>query len=393
MIDQKIGKECCGCKMCGDLCPQNAIKFTADHEGFWYPKVDDSRCIQCGLCIKRCPVLQHTKNESAFSPEVLCAWNMDEKIRIGSTSGGLYSALAETMLKQGGYISGCAFSDDWKSAKHILGNEKNILEKTRCSKYLQSDTEGIYRAVGKLLKEGKSVLFSGTPCQNAALREFLGREYNGLIQCDFVCRGINSPKAFQAYIQEMEQTHSSSVSSFQFKNKSQGWTMLGILTKFQNGQEEFTNKYTSPWMIGYLSCNLFMRPSCEHCRFKEIPRISDISLADFWGLDSTPENIQKGMSLVMVNTEKGRRFYEETLPLIHSESQTLEQAIAGNPCILVSPKYDHKKRTKFFAKIDTVPFSKLVLRLNRSVTVRAAIKKPFILAKRSIKKLLKGTKE
>lgn len=389
MIDELIEKECCGCKMCGDVCPTSAIQFATDYEGFWYPQVDQKKCVKCGLCTKKCPVLNETVNEKAFMPDVYCAWIKDEDIRIKSTSGGVYSALALTMLQEGGYIAGCAFSEDWKSAKHIVGNTRDDLEKIYRSKYFQSDTAGIFRSVMELLKGGNKVLFCGTPCQNAALKEYLGKEYDDLVQCDFICRGINSPKAHQANIRELEKKYGSEVDFFNFKNKSAGWTRLGLLVKFKNGRQDFTDRDTSAWTKGYISYNLFMRPSCEYCQFKKLPRISDISFGDFWGLQGTPENMAKGMSLVMVNTEKGRRFYEQTLPLLYSEPQSLETALKGNPCILNSPKYYHNKRDAFFKNIENEDFSKLVNRLNRKQEIKRRVNRFLQPAKRVIKKVIR----
>lgn len=390
MINQQIGKACCGCKMCGDLCPKGAIAFETDNEGFWYPSVNPEACVQCGLCVKKCPVLRETENKTAFSPDVCCAWIQDEDIRLKSTSGGVYYALAETMLQQNGYIAGCVFSDDWKSAKHIVGRTKADLERIFRSKYFQSDTAGVYRQVKALLEQGEKLLFCGTPCQNAALREYLGREYENLVQCDFVCRGINSPKAHRAHVEELEIRYGAPVEFFNFKNKSAGWTMLGLLVTFRNGEQDFTDRNTSAWTEGYITSNLYMRPSCEHCRFKKIPRVSDISFGDFWGLDGGPENMRKGMSLVMVNTGKGRKFYEQALPLLHSEPQTLEKAIAGNGCILNCPSYNHKKRTAFFQNLDKEDFSRLVFRLDRGMKLKRRIRKPFSLAKRLLRKLTGG---
>lgn len=388
MIDQMIHKECCGCKMCGDLCPVGAIEFVTDNEGFWYPQVNYQKCIQCGMCIKKCPVLNNTSNPKAFKPDVYCAWINDDEIRLKSTSGGAYSAFALTMLNQNGYIAGCAFSDDWKSARHIVGNTRADWEKIFRSKYFQSDTAGIYCAVKKLLDRGERVLFCGTPCQNAGLLEYLGTEYPNLIQCDFVCRGINSPKAHQANVKELEKRYHSQINFFNFKNKSAGWTRLGLLVKFKNGAQDFTDRDTSAWTKGYILYNLFMRPCCEHCHFKKLPRISDISIADFWGLQSTPENMQKGMSLVMVNTEKGRQFYAQACALLHSETQSLDKAIAGNDCILSSPKFYPKKRAAFFRDIDSEDFSKLVVRLNRGKAFRLYIRRHFSSFKHTIKTMI-----
>lgn len=388
MIDRKIGKECCGCKMCGDLCPTGAIRFVTDHEGFWYPQVDNEKCVSCGLCVKKCPVLNETVNPNAFTPDVYCAWIQDDATRVKSTSGGVYSALALRMLDDGGSIAGCVFSDDWKSAKHVIGNTRDDLEKIFRTKYFQSDTAGIYRSVKELLDQGQEVLFCGCPCQNAALREYLGKEYENLIQCDFICRGINSPAAHRANVRELEKRYGSEVDFFNFKNKSAGWTSLGTLVKFKNGKQDFTDRNTSAWTKGYVIYNLFMRPSCEHCRFKRLPRVSDLSIGDFWGLESSPENMEKGMSVVMVNTEKGRRYYERTLPYLHSEPQTLQAALDGNGCILNCPTYYPKKRDEFFRRIDTEDFSKLVRRLNRDQELKLGVHRLLSRGKHAVKKIL-----
>lgn len=364
MIDTDIKKQdCTGCKMCGDLCPHGAISFPVDHEGFWYPAVNGERCTECGLCAKHCPVINETVNEKARKPNVYAAWINDDDIRIKSTSGGLYSALAKTALKDGAYIAGCIFSDDWKSALHIVGNTYDDLDKIIRSKYFQSDTSGIYKKIEELLCSGEKVLFCGTPCHNAALLEFLGKDYENLILIDFICRGINSPKAHEAHVKELEQKYKSEISFFNFKNKLQGWSRLGVLVCFKNGKKDFTNRYTSAWMRGYIRSNLYMRPSCENCKFKKIPRISDISIADFWGLQKDSKNMKKGISLAMVNTDRGKAFYGKTLPLIYSELSTLELAVKGNVCIYNSPKFNHDKRNEFFARIDSESFSELVFDL------------------------------
>lgn len=388
MIDKAIDRECCGCKMCGDLCPTGAIRFVTDHEGFWYPQVDGEKCVKCGLCVKKCPVLNETVNPNAFIPDAYCAWIRDEDMRIKSTSGGAYSALALRMLDDGGYIAGCVFSDDWKSAKHVVGSTRADLEKIFRTKYFQSDTAGIYRAVKELLDQGKQVLFCGSPCQNAALREYLDKEYENLIQCDFICRGINSPAAHRANIRELEKKYGSEVEFFNFKNKSAGWTRLGLLVKFKNGKQDFTDRYTSAWTKGYINYNLFMRPSCEHCHFKRLPRVSDFSIGDFWGLESSPENMEKGMSAVMVNTEKGRRYYERTLPYLHSERQDFETVLKGNGSIQICPKYYPKKRDEFFRNIEKEDFSKLVKRLNWDLALKQGVRRMLSKGKHATLRML-----
>jgi len=366
--------------MCGDLCPKSAIFFENESDGFWSPAIDGEKCVNCGVCSARCPVLNETINKHATTPRVYAAWNKNESIRLKSSSGGIYYALAEAVLKKEGYIAGCVFSDDCRSVFHIAGNAYEELNKIIRSKYLQSDTAGIYRKVQVILDGGEKVLFCGTPCQNAALFEFLKKDYDNLIQCDFICHGVNSPKAHQAHINELEKKYGSEAVFFNFRDKGRGWEMLGTLVEFKNGKSSFTHRYNSAWWRGYLGSNLYLRRSCERCRFKKIPRISDISLGDFWGLSSTAENMEKGLSVVMVNTGKGTDFYAEALPFLHSESQTIEKAISGNSCILRSVKINHEKRDEFFRRIENEEFSKVVFDLEGTIY--------FQMLKRMIKKWL-----
>jgi coenzyme F420-reducing hydrogenase beta subunit len=375
--------------MCGDLCPKDAIAFESGNDGFWFPVVDLGKCVNCGLCTACCPVLNETVNKNAKTPDVYVAWIENEDIRLKSTSGGLYYALGETMLNDGGYVAGCVFSSDYKSAFHDVGNTFNDLDRIFRSKYFQSDTANVYKKVKTLLDRGEKVLFSGTPCQNAALMEFLNTNYDNLVQCDFICRGINSPKAHVAHVKELEKKYGAEVEFFNFKNKTRGWTMLGLLVKFRNGKVSFTHRYDSPWTRGYIGSNLYMRRSCEHCRFKKIPRVSDISFGDFWGLKSTEENMKKGMSVVMVNTEKGADFYRRALPLLYSAPQSLEKALSGNACILSCPVFDHEKRDAFFRRIENEDFSKVVFDLENTGLCKIYLSMFYTQLKERVKRWLR----
>jgi coenzyme F420-reducing hydrogenase beta subunit len=354
-------------------------------DGFWFPAVDYGKCVNCSLCVSHCPVLNETTNNDAKTPDVYAAWLKNEEIRLRSSSGGVYYALGETMLNDGGYIAGCAFSSDCKSAFQIVGNTHEDLSETMRSKYFQSDTAGVYRRVKELLDSGKRLLFSGAPCQSAALTEYLGRDYAHLIQCDFICHGINSPKAYQAYIKELEKKYGSEVESFNFRHKARGWTMFEISVRFKNGKSVSVHPYSSPWFMGFLNGALYMRLSCERCRFKKIPRVSDISFGDFWGLLSTEENMKKGMSVVMVNTEKGADFYRKTLPLLHSEPKSLEKAISGNAGVLSCPAFAHEKREEFFRRIENEDFSKVVFDLEETRLCRVYLSIFYFGLKRWVK--------
>jgi coenzyme F420-reducing hydrogenase beta subunit len=292
-------------------------------------------------------------------PRVYAAWSLDMTRRRESTSGGLYSELAKGILRINGYIAGCVFTDDYKEAKHIIGNTEQDLEKIMRSKYFQSDTAGIYRNVKELVEKKETVLFCGSPCQNAALSKFLGTDSDNVIQCDFICHGINSPKAYRRHIEELERRFKSTVQSVHFKNKRRGWRSLGIYIKFKNGKYYFANRNNSPWTNGYIVGNLFMRPSCYRCKYKNIPRVSDISIADFWGFKKRRQDMFYGISLVMVNSRKGAVLYNDIQSRIYSEPSTLEQAISGNWNILNSTPCD-ERRNEFFRRIDTEDFSKIV---------------------------------
>jgi coenzyme F420-reducing hydrogenase beta subunit len=358
MIDSIKKEDCTGCKSCGDVCPAGAITFPVDGEGFWYPVVDYTKCHKCGLCIKICP----SQNELPVvkdKPQIYAAWSLDIERRWESTSGGIYSELAKGVLAKRGYIAGCVFADSYRSARHIIGNTEQDLNKIMRSKYFQSDTAGIYQNVKNILEKKETVLFCGTPCQNAALSLFLGKEANNLIQCDFVCHGINSPKAHLRHLEDLERQFKSPVKSVHFKNKKQGWRSLGIYITFENGKSYFSNRINSPWTNGYIVGNLFMRPSCYKCKYKKIPRVSDISIADFWGIRKSRRDVFCGVSLVMINSGKGAGLYDDIQSSIYSEPSTLEKAVSGNGNILNSAVYD-KRRNEFFNRIDTEDFSKIV---------------------------------
>jgi coenzyme F420-reducing hydrogenase beta subunit len=398
MMDEAIDrKDCMGCKMCGDICPKGAITFETDVEGFWYPTVSESKCIKCGLCIRKCPVLNETTNPRARQPEVYAAWALDNEIRLKSTSGGVYYPFARMMLAEGGYIAGCAYADDYKSARQIAGNSQADLDKIFRSKYFQSDTGGIYRGIKDLLGDGQKVLWCGAPCQTAALLEYCGSDNADLITVDFICRGANSPKAHAANIRELEKRYGSSIEFFQFKNKAEGWTALGVLAVFKNGKKDFTrgacdNIYIQAYNNS--SNNFTMRPSCANCRFKKIPRVADITIADFWGIGGmSAKDMHDGISLVMVNTDKGQKFYQDALPLLHSEKRDFGEAKQGNSNLYACAKYaDTETRARYFKRIETEDFSRVTLEFLGRTGLKWQLKrrfdKPFRLLKRIAKKIL-----
>ena len=278
---------------------------------------------------------------------------------------------------------GCVYDDDWKGAHHYIANGYDGLKKIMRTKYFQSDTEGIYRQVKKLLDSGEKVLFCGAPCQVSALYGFVGEKYPNLYSVDFICLGINSPMVFRKFIEELEQKYKSEVAEVHLKNKSKGWTNLGTLVRFKNGKEYYGNRITDPWVNSFVSLRIHIRKSCEGCKYKTFPRIADISMGDFWGLKFTDEEEKFGVSLALVNSPKGDFLLEKASDNFVVEKRTVEEATAGNPMILNRVKLN-PKRDDFFEKLNKKPFSKVVWSLEGSNKV----KRIYMSLKHSTKKII-----
>ena len=348
LICIKEKKDCCGCNACGDVCAQQAISFKTDIEGFWYPEVDKQKCVDCGLCEKVCPVIniKDLKKNDLEEPVCYAAEHNNLEVIFDSTSGGLFSALAEIMYRSGGYVGGAIYNDDF-SVRHFISKEKTDLPKLRSSKYLQSSLEGFYRQVKSLVVKGENVLVCGTPCQMAGLRAFLRKDYDNLIIVDFVCRGINSPKAVKKYLQSFEERY--------------GWRNLTNKVILADGRHIYETKQENRFTKAYLSTNAVCRPSCYECQFKGFPRMADITLADFWGIEKVKPEMDKdlGTSMVMINSQKGLAYFERVKSRIKYVQVPTQSAVAGNPAFLQPlgpPKVD---RDQFFKDLDQMPFSSL----------------------------------
>ncbi len=361
-MDQIVNKErCTGCKMCADACPKGAIGYQADGEGFWYPVINKSECIDCGVCKKVCPQNKNYISDQWY-PKVYSAYSRDDEIRLKSTSGGMFYILAKQIIMRGGYVVGCRYAKDYKSARHMIAHEPGGLDMLIGSKYFQSDTLHIYTKIKKLLDQQKEVLFCGTPCQTAALYQFLGREYPKLVTFDFICLGINSPKAFKAFVLEQEKKQKAKVRLVQLKNKKQGWHSLASYMEFENGNTFLKNKDEDWWIKGFIKENLYMRPSCYQCQYRKLPRVSDISVGDFWGIRNVSKsNLFKGVSAVMINSEKGERLFDSVKPDLIYKEKSMEELRQGNPALENDPVMS-EYREKFFELLNSIPFSRAVKR-------------------------------
>lgn len=361
MIEISNKENCCGCNACGDVCPKASITFHVDKEGFWYPKVNMDTCIDCHLCEKVCPIIEKAEYiERYHSPKIYAAYTIDETIRLDSTSGGIHSMLAKSIYSQHGYVGGAIYNED-HTVSHIVSSLPSQLEEIRSSKYLQSSMEGQYKEIKNLLKRGEKVFYCAAPCQIQALYKFLRKDYDNLITCDFICRGVNSPKVFLSYMSMLEKRYGSKATKIKFKAKKWGWHNFSIRINFQNGKEYCKDRDHDLFYIGYLQYGNFARPSCYNCQFKGFPQKADITLADFWGIEYLDSEMDqdKGTSLVMINSKKGENLFNSIKGTIKWKEFSMDEAKRGNRAMDSSLKPIAEDRDAFFNAINDKPFEQV----------------------------------
>ncbi len=335
IIDNK--ENCCGCSACYSVCPHYCITMRADHEGFLYPVTDTERCTQCGLCEKVCPVINQEKSKEVA---VYAAKSPDYESRKRSTSGGIFSLLAEDVLDKNGVVYGAMFNNRWEVIHgHI--DRKDDLYCLRGSKYVQSNIGDCFREIKELLEKGKHVLFSGTPCQTSGLKLYLKRSYDNLLLVDVVCHGVPSPKVWKDYLLSLNK-RDDEILNISFREKVNGWADALFTINDINGNSIISEPFRENiYMQGFME-NIFLRPSCYKCPARNGRSRSDITLGDYWGVEKQHPNMadKDGVSLVIVNTEKGARIFGNIE--IEKELSSLKQATDNrNLCIL----YDAKRTT------------------------------------------------
>lgn len=326
-------KFCVGCGACNSICPVKCISMREDMEGFFYPEIDTKRCKNCGACVSVCPGRrqENVKVEAKFLTKALSAQNKSTDERMMSSSGGVISLMAKNIITEGGIVFGAAFSSDCRKVQHIEISKLEDIGKIRGSKYIQSEIGGCYEAIKKHLDKGKKVLFIGTPCQVAGLRFFLKREYQNLILVDFVCHGVPSPSVWREHIMEVEKQNQAQIISVNFRLKEPEWRDYSIKYSFSDSKQITRSCRKDMFIIGYLS-NLYLRESCEVCRYKGENRYSDITVADHWGVWDIAKEMddKKGTSLLVIHTEKGRNLLEKIKPDIRFIVTDLDKAIQYN---------------------------------------------------------------
>lgn len=306
-----VGKNCTACKVCKEVCEFNAISFKSDINGFEYPVVDLSLCKNCGLCAKKCHVLNHKKYNSKESSIAYYGWNKNERVRMSSSSGGFFSAISDFVLSKNGIVLGAYFDKNNKKVRHT-SSDVTPMEKIIRSKYVESDLNNTHSIIKQALKEDRYVLFCGTPCQCSGIRNLFGYGNKKLILCDFFCHGVPSPFIFKDYLKSKEKENNDLISDIWFRTKYFGWSQYGIDIIYDNKKTEHTVGRCEWYFLSTMIDNMFLRDSCYSCD-KAVYHDSDITIGDYWGIKyQNPEaNDNKGISVIISNNELGASVINE----------------------------------------------------------------------------------
>ena len=362
--------QCTGCTACVSICPCHCTKMQKDDAGFLFPEmIERSACIGCGACEQVCSVLADEGFDGELSTVAYAAFSKNNLLRMGSSSGGFFSELADAVLQSGGLVYGVGY-DAEGTVKHIcVGNQKE-LGKLRGAKYSQSILGDSFQTLKKQLDSGRKVLFSGTPCQVAGLQSFLKRDYDNLICVDFVCHGVPSPMVWEKYIKYRAQNDNGGVtaSHINLRNKESGWSKYSYSVEFTySDNNRYLCENSADPFIRLFVGDYILRESCSDCRFKGYSRVSDITLGDFWGIwDIAPEmDDNEGTSLVLTHSKKGKRLFDMLAENINFKQVTLEQASRMNPSLLESSVH-HSDREKVLEAIFQGSFEDALPILNAS---------------------------
>lgn len=360
--------ECTGCMACLNVCAHKAICVVRDEEGFDRPHIDELKCVDCGLCKKVCPINTHP---ITYEPrKVFSGWSSDENIRISSSSGGAFTEIARPILEDGGVVFGCALNSDLVAEHIYVETLEELRTKLSGSKYVQSRIGSTYQQARSLLRQGRKVLFSGTPCQIAGLRNYLRKDYDNLYTVDLICHGVPSPKVFEDYKKFMQKRENMSLTDIRFRCKKSSWiffnmTLTGHVEKSSAFKIYEGCYYEDPYIRGFLR-DYFLRPSCHQCHFTSTQRCSDFTIADWWGYQkespADKDYALKGVSLLLVNTDKATSLLSSIK--MHLRERTMDEAKRTN--ISLSHPYPMSPvRTQFWDDYKLLSFEELVKKYMR----------------------------
>lgn len=403
-------KDCCGCSACTQICAKQCITMQHDEEGFLYPIVNQTSCTNCGLCERVCPILnQEAKTKPA---QVYAAKNTNEKIRLKSSSGGIFTLLAEAIILDRGVVFGAKFDKDWNVVHDYTESIEGLVD-FQGSKYVQSTIGDTYRQAKDFLRQGRKVLFSGTPCQITGLKHYLRQNYENLITVDVICHGAPSPLVWQTYLQTLSSNGKNTVSKSRkatpeisgiaFRDKATGWKKYGFCVWESSASKADGNSVSvssipkkksvllyethreNIFMRGFLA-DLYLRPSCYACVCKSGKSQSDITLGDLWGAQYIiPEaDDDKGISAVLINSSKGEQLWN-TLTNYDSKVITYDACVKYNPALIKSVN-QHKNHDRFFVMLQQN--TKSLAEIVETNIRKSFVEKLVVLIKRIIHKLL-----
>lgn len=355
---------CCGCRACEKICPTNCISMHEDEKGFTYPSKNEELCIECGLCEKVCPFVQKKEIDYKYDdlPKAYFAINKNDDILMKSASGGVFSAVLYAYCTENFIVFGVQFDEKFR-ANHTYSDSLEGAQKYRKSKYVQSDINDSYKNAEVFLKEGKKVLFTGTPCQIAGLRLYLRKKYDNLFCLDLVCHGVPNQSIFNKYMNCIEGMYKGKITDFTFRHKTLDkrgkWNSKNI--KFRIDGKDIVHTLNEDFYLKGFQGELFFRPSCYECKYANPDRISDITMADFWGIEKLfpKEDVHKGVSVILANTQKGQGILKELTKTMDLKEVDLDYVIASN-AQLNRPAKKHPKYEEFFKRVNNVPFDKAV---------------------------------
>ncbi len=332
---------CCGCSACEAACPKSAITMSRDSEGFLRPVVDHEKCVDCGLCQRKCPV--NTKAPAGLRA-TYAAYSKDKAVRSSSSSGGIFAAVAREIIKQGGVVFGAGFDENMRVCHFAVSDNKDLC-KLMGSKYVQSDMGDTFKDIADHLRSGRKVLFAGTPCQVAGARNLFG-DREDLFLLDFICHGVPTPKIWDKYLTE----GFSGVTDASFRDKKRGWEEFSMRVDSENGEYN-CSRYTDPYIRMFLE-NVTLRPSCYSCQWKNPNFAADMTVGDFWGVSKIDPawNDNKGTSVVVVRTAKGAAMAEKLGETCFMAVTDENKAMSSNGMYYHSTPYKEGRKV-FFEKL------------------------------------------
>lgn len=376
MIVINDNSKCCGCAACAQRCPRHCIQMLEDDEGFLYPQIDISSCVNCGLCERVCPMLNEL--EAARPKSVYAGHCLDEIVRKTSSSGGVFTRLADLCIAEGGVVFGVKFNAKWEP-EFACAENREACKEFRGSKYAQAIVGDAYKIAENYLKQGRKVLFSGTPCQIAGLNTYLRKKYDNLITVDIVCHGVPSPGVWRQYLSEYVDftlPKGAMLTEVNFRDKTKGWRDYGISfsyvlngTKYVNYQSKYDNSYMKLFLA-----DVILRPSCYSCSKKRGSSGSDITIGDFWGIEQTYPSLStdEGHTAILVNSPKGDKYIKSVDVALYEVDY--DDVIKYNSAY-VRCSTPHPRRTKFFRERKRKKLIAYGLKCTKRTIVERIIKK------------------